>query len=327
LKPSRTFRVPPPEAETPDNPAPVTAPPAAAAPLAARPVPATPPAKRDRDPALDAEVQAWIEADPTRPRVAILGPVAVDAPGPVPDERPRFYGEIVVYLAAHGARGVPADQLDAAIWPDQEVKPTSRRVAIARARQWLGDAPDGQPWLSDVAADGRYRLRDGFLLDWHLFRRLRTRGESRGAAGAPDLRHALSLVRGAPLAGASTSYSSATRNPYTWLPTSEIQPHHVTAAVVDTAHQLVELCFAEGDLSGARWAVDQAWLADPDQASDIAWRDLLCVAAAGGDRAELDRLLGRLLRARNAEAPEDLDQETYRLICDLMPQRVRAAVR
>jgi hypothetical protein len=58
------------------------------------------------------------------------------------------------------------------------------------------------------------------------------------------------------------------------------------------------------DITGARWAVDQAWLADPDRASDIAWRDLMRVAAAEGKTAELDELLG-----------------------ELMPDRVRAGVR
>ena len=112
-----------------------------------------------------------------------------------------------------------------------------------------------------------------------------------------------------------------------WLPTSDIQPHHLAAAVVDTAHRLVELCLDGGDISGARWAVDQAWLADPERASDIAWRDLLRVAAAEGNSAELDQLLGELMNARDAEVPEDLDRETYRLLYDLMPERMRAGVR
>ncbi len=283
--------------------------------------------RRHSDPTLDADLRAWTDADPDRPRIAILGPVTVQAPGQLPDERVRFYAEIIVYLATRGRRGATTDQFDDAIWPDQQVKANTRRVAVARARRWLGEAPDGQPWLPDATADRRYRLRDGYLLDWHLFRRLRSRGESRGPAGTNDLRDALSLVRGAPLASADVAYSPAARNPYVWLPTSEIQPHHLAAAVVDTAHRLVELCLDGGDITGARWAVDQAWLADPARASDIAWRDLLRVAAAEGNTAELDQLLGELMNARDAEVPEDLDRETYRLLCDLMPERMRAGVR
>jgi hypothetical protein len=165
------------------------------------------------------------------------------------------------------------------------------------------------------------------LLDWHLFRRLRSRGESRGPAGVTELRQALTLLRGAPLAGVDIAYSAAARNPYVWLPSSDIQPYHLASAIVDTAHLLVGLCLDGADVAGARWAVDQAWLADPDRASDIAWRDLLRVAAAEGNNAEMDQLLGELLQARDAEVPEDLDRETYRLLCELLPDRMRAGVR
>ena len=282
--------------------------------------------RRHNDPTLDADLRAWTDADPSRPRIAIVGPVTVEAPGQLPNERVRFYAEIIVYLATRGRRGATTDQFDDAIWPDQQVKANTRRVAVARARRWLGEAPDGQPWLPDATADRRYRLRDGFLLDWHLFRRLRSRGESRGPAGTNDLRDALGLVRGAPLASADVAYSAVARNPYPWLPTSEIQPHHLAAAVVDTAHRLVELCLDGGDITGARWAVDQAWIADPTRASDIAWRDLLRVAAAEGNTAELEQLLGELMTARDAEVPEDLDRDTYRLLCELIPQRLRSGV-
>ena len=283
--------------------------------------------RRHSDPSLDADVRAWDDADPARPRIAVLGPVTVDAPGQQPSERLRFYAEIIVYLAARGSRGATTDQFDEAMWPGQQVKATSRRVAVARARRWLGDSAEGEPWLPDATADRRYRLRDGYLFDWYLFRRLRSRGESRGPAGTSDLRQALALLRGAPLAGADIAYSSSARNPYVWLPTSDIQAHHLASAIVDTAHRLVELCLDGGDIAGARWAVDQAWLADPDRASDIAWRDLLRVAAAEGNTAELDQLLGDLMRTRDAEVPEDLDKDTYRLLCDLMPERMRAGVR
>ncbi len=283
--------------------------------------------RRHSDPTLDNDVRAWNDADPTRPRIAILGPVTVDASGHQPAERLRFYAEIIVYLAARGSRGATTDQFDEALWPGQQPKATSRRVAVARARRWLGETPDGQPWLPDATADRRYQLREGYLLDWHLFRRLRSRGESRGPAGTGDLRQALALVRGAPLTGADVAYSPVARNPYVWLPTSDIQPHHLASAIVDTAHRLVELCLDGGDITGARWAVDQAWLADPDRASDIAWRDLLRVAAAEGNTAELDQILGDLIRTRDAEVPEDLDKDTYRLLCDLMPERMRAGVR
>jgi LysM repeat protein len=287
----------------------------------------TPIRRRHSDPTLDTDVRRWIDADATSPRIAILGPVTVEAPGQVPSERVRFYAEIITYLAVRGQRGATSDQLDEALWPGQQVKPTSRRVAVTRARRWLGENPQGEAWLPDATGDRRYGLREGYLLDWHLFRRLRSRGESRGPAGTSDFRQALALVRGAPLAGADVAYSAVARNPYVWLPTSDIQPHHLASAVVDTTHRLVELCLDGGDIAGARWAVDQAWLADPNRASDIAWRDLLRVAAAEGNSAQLDQFLGDLMRVREAEVPEDLDKDTYQLLRTLMPERIRAGVR
>jgi hypothetical protein len=236
----------------------------------------------------------------------------------VPEQRIRFYAEIITYLASCGSRGATADQLDEALWPGRPPTPASRRVALARARSWMGSTTDGDKWLPDMTTDRRYRLADGYLLDWHLFRRLRSRGEARGPAGTTDLRHALTLVRGAPLAGADIAYSANARNPYTWLPTSDIQPHHLASAIVDTAHRLVELCLDAADLCGARWAVEQAWTADADRASDIPWRDLMRIAAAEGNHAELDQLVDELMTAREAEVPEDLE---------LMPNRMRAGVR
>ena len=95
----------------------------------------------------------------------------------------------------------------------------------ARFRELSGDA-DGSLWLSpNLGADRVYRLREGYLLDWHLIRRLGTRSEARGAAGATDLRQALELVRGAPLDGADRPYAAGNRNPYTWLGGTELQPH------------------------------------------------------------------------------------------------------
>jgi len=200
-------------------------------------------------------------------------------------------------------------------------------VALARARRWLGETPDGDKWLPDVTGHRRCGLTDGYQLDWHLFRRLRSRGEAHGPAGASDLRHALALVRGAPLAGADVALFAAGRNPYAWLPTSEIAPQHLTAAVVDTAHRLVDLCLEAGDTARARWAVEQAWLADIYHADDHPWRDALRVAAADGNDAEMARLFEDLMNAREAEVPEDLDRATYALLCQLMPDRMRAGVR
>lgn len=281
--------------------------------------------RRQADPHLDADLKAWRDQDPTRPRIGILGPVTVDAPGPVPDLRRRFHAEIIVFLAQRGARGVTGDQLSTALWPDQTIKDASRRVAITRARRWLGETPSGDPWLPEMGSDRVYKLEPGYLLDWHLFRRLRSRGEAHGPAGVKDLRAALELVRGVPLDGADRAYAAGARNPFTWLPESDIYPGHIVSAVVDTSHQLAELYLEVGDTTSTRWAVQRAWLADPYRGDDEPWHDLMRAAHMEGHASELRNLLGELMRVREAEVPEDLSPHTYAWLRPLLPDVLSAS--
>lgn len=74
-----------------------------------------------------------------------------------------------------------------------------------------------------------------------------------------------------------------------------------------------------GDTANARWAVQQAWLADPDRNYDQPWRTVIACHAADGHLAELDATVQELLRIREAEVEEDLDPETYALLRDVLP--------
>ena len=269
------------------------------------------------DPGLTADLQAWLDRDATRPRIGILGPVTLEA-GEAPEERRRAIAEVIVYLAQRGARGVDPAAMEDALWAGTPVKPGRLRVEISRARSWLGETPAGLPWLPMQDSDHMYRLADGYLLDWHLFRRLRSRGEAHGAAGVRDLRAALELVRGAPLAGGERAYRTRNRLPYTWLPDSDIYPLHISAAIADTARQLAELYMAAGDTVAARWAVHQGWRGDPDRGDDALWRLLMHAEAADGRDGELRVLLNDLMDAREAEVPEDLT--AYPWLCDLLPE-------
>jgi nucleoid-associated protein YgaU len=288
-----------------------------------------------RDPQLDVDLAAWRAGDTTRPRIAILGPVTITAPGTPPATRSRFFSEVIVYLAARGARGASAAQLTEALWPEQIIDSGTRRAAITQARKWLGETPDGDKWLPDMGADQIYRLADGALLDWALFRRLRARGEARGRAGTADLRAALELVRAAPLDATQDAYATS-RTPYAWLPDENLLPQNLTAAIVDTAHQYVDLCLTEINeqrrgkrdvtddtirdlLNQAQWAVDQAWLADPDKAEDQPWRDAMRIAHLRGRDSELRALLDDLMRHRDADVDEDLDAATYQVLLQVMP--------
>ncbi len=279
---------------------------------------------RELDLHLEADLRAWWAADPTRPRIAILGSVEVEAPGPPPDQRRRFHAEIIVYLAQRAARGADRDQLEEALWPDRQVKDASRRVAITRARRWLGETSSGEPWLPDMGSDRSYRLQSGYLLDWHLFRRLRTRAAAGGASGMADLRAALELVRGVPLDGADQPFGAGSRNPYTWLAQSDIHPDHITVAIVDTAHELARLYLEAGDTIGVRWAVVHAWLADPGQTYDQPWRDMMSAQSQEGQSDQVRATFAELMRLRDAEVPEDLDPATFQLALRLLPELRRA---
>ena len=268
------------------------------------------------DPDLDSDLRDWYSDDPGRPRIGVLGPILVNAPGVPPESRRRLHAEMVVFLAQRGARGADAALLTSSLWPDAQVTDAALQRIIGRARRWLGTSAAGEPWLCDVDGSLTYRLAEGYLFDWHLFRRLRTRAETKGFLGEPDLRAALELVRGTPLDGADRPSAPGSRNPYPWLADSEIHPPHLLATVVDTAHHLAELCLARGDLDGVRWAVRQAWYVDVERGYDHPWRDLLRAEYAAGNTAEVRRLVAELMRLRDAEVPEDLAPDTYGLIRD-----------
>jgi hypothetical protein len=312
----------------PNRPAllPPALPPVAAPGRAATPPPAVTltlaaaPALRDRrpDPELDQDRASWLRGDDQPPRIALLGPVQLFAPGPPPSHRARVCQELVVYLAAGGERGASGEEIARQLWPTHQVLPTVRTDVIMSVRRWLGTGADGEPWLSEATPDGRYRLRDGLLVDWHLFRRLRARGERCGLAGGADLRAALQLVHGPPLRDAGELAGASARVPYSWLPGSAFQPELILAGVVDTAHHLVDLSLSTGDLETARWAVRQAWLADTRRSDDHPWRDLLRIAQAEGDQARVREIVAELLRWRDAEHPDELAPATRRLIRSLL---------
>jgi hypothetical protein len=106
---------------------------------------------------------------------------------------------------------------------------------------------------------------------------------------------------------------------------SDIQPQHLTAAIVDTAHHLVQLHLADGDFAAARWAVEQAWQADPHRTDDHPWQDLLRIAHRDGHTSELRTLIDDLIRVRDVEVPEDLNPATYTLIDQLAGDWLRTS--
>ena len=109
-----------------------------------------------------------------------------------------------------------------ALWP-KGINDKSVRVFTAGVRRWLGQTPNGEPWLPD-ASDTEQPLPAPARLPARLapLRRLKTRARQRGHAGIDDLRAALALVRGRPLAGADSRNNG--RNQYSLARESDINP-------------------------------------------------------------------------------------------------------
>ncbi len=108
----------------------------------------------------------------------------------------------MIYLALH-PEGVHPNVLAGVLWP-RGVTPDVSAAVVGRAREWLGDDVQGNPFLREDA-DGRLSLSDGVVCDWDavrsLFLRARTSGSRREEVEL--LRRGLQLIRGESFAGHS----------------------------------------------------------------------------------------------------------------------------
>jgi hypothetical protein len=280
------------------------------------------------DPDLDDDLALWHTATtPTRPLVAILGPPDMHAPGPRPARRLPWLLEVAVYLALH-PHGVTSDKISTDLWPEgQNVSASTIRRAIADTRLWAGHHPDdpARGFIPPISPSGGipYRLT-GHLLDWDLFRRLRKRGQARAAAGhtsdaITDYRAALGLVRGPVL-------RPLRERGYAWLHNPD--QHHDTfipGFVIDTAHELINLALAEEDLELARQTAETAKVVDPDRTHDRPFLDLMRIAHAEGNLAEMRDHAELLLAERGFEVGEDLPPESFAVFDELFPRGLPAS--
>jgi hypothetical protein len=267
------------------------------------------------DPQLDADLARWHEENGRRsaPLVAVLGEPAVRAPGTAPAE-PR-YAEALVHLALH-PQGVTPEQARADLWPDGAVDEEMARVVA-----WAGTDRRTRPPTSFVStdSDGRYRLR-GHLLDWELFERLRLRGRDRAARNQPggtaDYRSALRLVRG-PILRPPTDAG------YRWVARDgRRMDRYILRSVVAAAHELVDLALAADDTATAQRAAELARKTDVRHSFDRPLTDLMRVAHARSNPAEVERLAAVLLDLRGVEVAEELAPVTFAVVDTLLPDGV-----
>ena len=259
-----------------------------------------------------------------KPRVAILGPAQITAPGETP-KRLKWFTEVGVYLALH-RKGVNLEKFAADLWPQpgkpgqaRPIATSTRNETASKVRKWMGTHPEtGAPFVP-MGNDKYYRL-DGRLLDLELFRRLRERGDAKVAAGVPtaidDYVTALNLVRGPILPEASGTG-------WGWLANEDRREDlEAPGYVVDAAHRAVQVALTAGDLDRARWAANLAH--DTDPYSDVPLLDLLVIAAQAGDMATANRHAWEVVWANEKDVPEELPTETFQIINRIFPTGLRA---
>ena len=142
-----------------------------------------------------------------------------------------------------------------------------------------------------------YRL-DGLLCDVDLFRRLRARGEARGADGLPDLVAALDLVSGTPL-------SRLRPFGYGWLPAGDELLYQ--GAVAEVAHLVATHALAAGDDSEALRACELAL--EFNREDDWALLQMTKAHERAGRDAEKE---ATILRLRTLEDPPARTLEVMR---------------
>ena len=231
------------------------------------------------------------------PVLRLLGPLEVrNATGPRPQSPGRAL-EIVAYLALHPGSNEHA--FSAAIFPGERADGgklgAKRNTYMRAARRWLGEAPDGHPYVG-LVPDVGYRLAEDMPIDWAIFTDLI--GPSIHRADTSSLRTALGLVDGRPMSGIDASR-------YAWAQTDISE---MIAAIADVAHELATRAITAGDVRTAIWAAEKGL--DVEPVSEALWRDRITAAYQAGD---LDTVISRyhhVLDTINA----DPDPETQNLI-------------
>jgi DNA-binding SARP family transcriptional activator len=246
-------------------------------------------------------------AEPSIPYVRLLGRVEVlGLRDGKQDSRRRQLTEVAAWLVLNP--GSSRLEFDEAMWPGTRVDNQGRNTLMSRARRWLGDKPDGSPYLPRITED-LYGLDPAVTCDWAHFQELYRAGHHGSGLDADiALAQALALVHGRPFAG-----TLATK--YTW---NEAWVQEMISAIEDAAHELAQRRLAERDYRAAAMAAARGLEAIPE--SELLYRDLFEVHAASGDRESLERA-ARRLHDLNEELGVDPEEETVELLETLLKGR------
>lgn len=277
--------------------------------------PQVPIAVRERvenvDPDLDADLADWWAESSDRPRLQVLGKVKVrlgrTGQAIKAANRAGFATEMVAYLHTRPRGATTAEVADALGISQERVRKDASLV-----RGWLGLNPaKGEPFLPPASKAGRQRgsaavyVVEDLLCDADLFRRLRLRGEARGADGLDDLKMALRLVHGAP-------YDGIRAKGGVWLADNRLD-QHLLCAVVDVGHTVSTIHIARGELDQARAAAELAALTAPDETTPQL--DLAAIAnREGNPEAAAAIAKAVVIGGRNGEPRADLSERAEAIL-------------
>ena len=261
------------------------------------------------------------EVEHTSPHVRILGPVEL-----VGADTSVLSGtighlhaavEMTAYLSLHD--GATAEQLTAALWPNQTVKPATRHSAISRTRRLLGTTPEGTARLeghSSGSGTTTYHLTD-VSSDWEEFTRLH--GPDPSHTPLADLRRALLLVRGAPFSQVRDGVGRVRANRYLW---SDTLGAHMVASIVDVACETARRALLEGKPRLAAEAADAGLRASTDH--ERLWRYAITARLQTGEHAAAAELVDALTN-RLTELDVDPEPETNKLLDHVVAARQEAS--
>lgn len=240
--------------------------------------------------------------------VTLLGPVDVEAGGPVDAAQRALLTEVIVAIALH-QDGVHEAVLRASIWP-RGVGDDVVAATMADAARWLGQGAGGAVL---TCVDGRWRLSDDVAVDWDSLRFLASKAA--GTREADTLLEAVRLLRG-PL------FSATPPGRYRWLTFGKAasQARMLATAVVRRAAALEA---SSGRVAEAEEVLRTGLTAVPT--AEVLWRDLLTLLAPDAPEAAIsavEQMYSTL--ASNHLTPEP---ETDALAARLSPGRTSTAAR
>jgi DNA-binding SARP family transcriptional activator len=247
-----------------------------------------------------ASAVAGLPAQPKRPGISVLGPLAITGGKRTRRGLRARALELIAYLALH-ARRVHRDELLEAFWPGEDPRRTRPRLrqAVRDARRLLGDAigsENEQYWLDRTHVD----------VDIDELERLLAAANTCEAAHAHEVvEGALRLFRAEPLAGSD----------YAW---SESELPRLRATFVDLLEQVGRRRLQAGEARAALELAERGL--DVDKLNESLWRLAMEAESALGLREAIAERYERLQTLLDERLGLEPAQETRHLHLRLLAQ-------